>query len=149
MNWHIKKIEDLSNKELYNILKLRSEVFVVEQTCPFLDPDGKDFKALHIFLEEEGEVLAYARLFQKGIVYNEASIGRVVVNPDYRTSGYGKLLMERAIKYIFEEMNEIEIKIQAQSYLYNFYSSFGFVPVSEEYPEDDIPHIDMLLKKEA
>lgn len=149
MNWHIKKIEDLSNKELYNILKLRSEVFVVEQTCPFLDPDGKDFKALHIFLEEEGEVLAYARLFQKGIVYNEASIGRVVVNPDYRTSGYGKLLMERAIKYIFEEMNEIEIKIQAQSYLYNFYSSFGFVPVSEEYPEDDILHIDMLLKKEA
>lgn len=149
MNWHIKKIEDLSNKELYNILKLRSEVFVVEQTCPFLDPDGKDFKALHIFLEEEGEVLAYARLFQKGIVYNEASIGRVVVNPDYRTYGYGKLLMERAIKYIFEEMNETEIKIQAQSYLYNFYSSFGFIPISEEYPEDDIPHIDMLLKKEA
>ena len=149
MNWHIKKIEDLSNKELYNILKLRSEVFVVEQTCPFLDPDGKDFKALHIFLEEEGEVLAYARLFQKGIVYNEASIGRVVVNPDYRTSGYGKLLMERAIKYIFEKMNETEIKIQAQSYLYNFYSSFGFIPVSEEYPEDDILHIDMLLKKEA
>ena len=147
MNWQIKSFNELSNIELYKILKARSEVFVVEQTCPFLDIDGKDFDCYHIFLEDKNEILAYARILPKGVAYKEASIGRVIVSINHRIHGYGRTLMSKAIEFILKELNEPEIKIQAQSYLCKFYGSLGFKAISEEYLEDDIPHVDMLLTK--
>lgn len=147
MNWNIKSFNELNNTELYNILKARSQVFVAEQTCPFLDPDGKDIYCHHIFLEDRGVILAYARLLPKGIAYKEASIGRVIVNINHRIHGYGRTLMTKSIDFILNELNESSIKIQAQSYLCKFYSSLGFKPISEEYLEDDIPHVDMLYTK--
>lgn len=147
MNWQIKSFNELNNTELYKILKARSEVFVVEQTCPFLDIDGKDFDCYHIFLEDKGDILAYARVLPRGIAYKEASIGRVLANINHRDKAYGRELMTRAIEFILDELKETEIKIQAQSYLCKFYGSLGFEPISEEYLEDDIPHTDMLLRK--
>lgn len=147
MNWQIKSFNELNNTELYKILKARSEVFVVEQTCPFLDIDGKDFDCYHIFLEDKGVIFAYARILPRGIAYKEASIGRVLANINHRDKAYGRELMTRAIEFILDELKETEIKIQAQSYLCKFYGSLGFEPISEEYLEDDIPHTDMLLRK--
>lgn len=147
MNWKIKSFNELNNTELYNILKARSEVFVVEQTCPFLDIDGKDFECYHIFLEDKNQILAYARIVPRGVAYKEPSIGRVIVNKNHRIHGYGRILMTKAIDYIINELKEAEIKIQAQSYLCKFYGSLGFKTISEEYLEDDIPHVDMFFTK--
>jgi len=148
MNWQIKSFNELTNIELYKILKARSEVFVVEQTCPFLDIDGKDSDCYHIFLEDKNEILAYARILPKGVAYKKASIGRVIVSINHRIHGYGRTLMSKAIEFIINELKETEIKIQAQSYLCKFYGSLGFKAISKEYLEDNIPHVDMLYKKD-
>ena len=146
MNWKIKKYNELSVDELYEILKLRSEVFVVEQQCIYEDCDGKDKKSYHLFGEHNGEILVYLRILEKGISYNEISIGRVLARENYRGKGFAKQMMLRAIEFIENNLNEKVIRISAQEYLLKFYSSLGFVRVSEVYLEDDIPHIEMLYK---
>jgi ElaA protein len=144
--WKIKRFEALSLSELYSVLQLRSEVFVVEQNCVYQDIDGKDQKAIHLIGEYEGKTVAYARLFKPNDYFENASIGRVIVKPEYRALKIGHELMTEAINAINKLFNETQITISAQLYLKNFYESHGFVQTSEMYLEDDIPHIEM--KKE-
>ena len=146
MNWIIKEFNELSSDELYEILKLRSEVFVVEQECIYEDCDGKDKKSYHLFAEQNGEILVYLRILEKGVSYSEISIGRVLSNKKYRGRGFAKQMILRAIEFIESYLKENAIRISAQVYLLNFYSSFGFVKVSDVYLEDDIQHIEMLYK---
>lgn len=144
MNWYVKAFNELSLTELYEILKLRQEVFVVEQTCPYLDADGADDTALHLFARnDKGAIVAYARLYLPNTNNSYSRIGRVISAQSVRRTGIGRELMQRAIDYIAEHAPTSTIRIGAQVYLLAFYKSFGFVPVSEEYLEDDIPHIDM------
>lgn len=145
MEWHIKYFNDLSPEELYNILKLRSEIFVVEQQCIYLDCDDKDKVSYQLFKKNhEGDIIASVRILPKGVSYNEPSIGRVVVRKDYRRKGIASEMMKIAIDFIKKEFNENAIRISAQLYLLEFYKSVGFLPVSEPYLEDNIPHIEML-----
>lgn len=143
INWKIKRFEELSSLELYSILQLRSKVFVVEQNCVYQDIDGKDLKALHLIGESDGKIAAYARLFKSGDYFENASIGRVVIDPDYRDRKWGFEMMEHAISGIETFFGEAKITISAQLYLQKFYEKLGFVTSSETYLEDDIPHIEM------
>jgi ElaA protein len=143
LEWKIKAFEALTVHELYDILKLRSEIFVVEQNCVYLDLDGKDKVALHLFGEFEGSIVAHARLFKAGISFDNASIGRVTVAANYRDRKWGHDLMREAIAGILSHFGESKITIGAQLYLKKFYESQGFVQTSEMYLEDDIPHIEM------
>lgn len=147
MNWNIKKFNQLKVEEIYKILALRNKVFIVEQECAYLDCDDKDLNSYHLFSEENGEVIACLRILKKGVSYDEISIGRVSVRKSYRGKGIAREMMLKAIGFIESNLKEDTIKIQAQAYLINFYSSLGFKAVSEEYLEDNIPHIDMLYKK--
>lgn len=147
MNWNIKKFNQFKVEEIYKILALRNKVFIVEQECAYLDCDDKDLKSYHLFSEENGEVVAYLRILEKGVSYDEISIGRVAVKKDYRGKGISREMMLKAIEFIENNLKEETIKIQAQVYLLNFYSSLGFKAVSEEYLEDNIPHIDMIYIK--
>jgi ElaA protein len=146
IQWKIKPFEKLLVNELYDILRLRSTIFVVEQNCVYLDIDGKDKEALHLFGEFEGKIVGYSRLFKPGISFENASIGRVVVDANYRDKKFGHDLMREAIAGIKTHFGESKITIGAQLYLKKFYESHGFVQTSEMYLEDDIPHIEM--KKE-
>jgi ElaA protein len=141
----IKPFAALSAGEVYQVLQLRSEVFVVEQNCVYQDIDGKDAKALHLMGTAEGKIVAYARLFAPGQYFDAASIGRVVVSPQYRAHKFGHLLMKEAIAGIKTHFNATEITISAQLYLKKFYEGHGFVQQGEPYLEDDIPHIRMSL----
>ncbi len=141
--WKIKPFETLTNAELYNLLQIRNEVFIVEQNCVYQDVDSKDQKAYHILGELDGIVVAYARLFKPKDYFDEASIGRVLVKQTHRNFKLGHLLMERAIYFISSELGEIKITISAQLYLKGFYESHGFIQTSDTYLEDDIPHIEM------
>ncbi len=143
LEWQIKSFETLSVNELYDILRLRSEIFVVEQNCVYLDLDNKDQKALHLFGIFEGKIVAHARLFKPGISFVHASIGRVTVDAKHREKKWGHELMRQAIAGILHHYGETEITIGAQLYLKKFYESHGFVQTSEMYLEDDIPHIQM------
>lgn len=147
MNYGIKKFSELENNELYQILELRSEVFVVEQNCAYNDVDNKDQDAYHLLLQDNKKIVAGLRILKKGVSYDQISIGRVVVNKEYRGRGIAKDMMLKAIEFIENDLSEKEIKISAQAYLIEFYKSIGFVEVSQVYLEDDIPHIDMLYKK--
>ncbi len=144
MNWKIKRFEELSGDEVYKILALRNEIFIVEQDCVYLDCDNKDFKSYHLFCEDNGELIAYLRIIDKGVSYDDISIGRVSVKKGYRGKGIAREMLVKAIDFIENNLNEKAIKIQAQSYLLDFYSSLGFKLISEEYLEDNIPHIDMI-----
>lgn len=143
LEWKTKRFETLSSLELYELLKLRSEVFVVEQNCVYLDIDGKDEKALHLLGTFEGKIVAYARLFKPKDYFTEASIGRVVTHPDFRERKIGHILMREAVEGIRIYFGESKITISAQLYLKKFYESHGFIQTSEMYLEDDIPHIEM------
>lgn len=147
ISWHLKQFGALSVSELYNILQLRNAVFVVEQNCVYQDADGKDRMAYHLYGMDDGKLLAYTRLLPPGISYAEASIGRVVVSPGQRNSGLGRQLMEESIKQCVDLFNAQTIRIGAQVYLRAFYQSLGFVQTGDEYMEDGIPHIEMLLNK--
>lgn len=147
MDWIIKKFDELKAKDIYNILALRNEVFVVEQDCIYQDCDYKDFNSYHLFLEQNSKIVAYLRILEKGVSYDEISIGRVAIKKDFRGKGLSREMMLKAIAFIANDLKETTIKIQAQSYLINFYSSLGFKPVSNEYLEDNIPHIDMIYTK--
>ena len=145
--WHYKAFDDLTAKELYKIIQLRNEVFVIEQDCIYQDCDGKDLVCGHLWATVDGEVAAYSRIVTKGFSYgNEPSIGRVISNQKFRRFGFGKQLMKNSIQVIENQFKTSAIRISAQAYLKEFYSSFGFEQVSDEYLEDDIPHIEMLRK---
>lgn len=141
--WKIKPFKALSLDELYNLLELRSEVFIVEQNCVYQDIDGKDRKAIHLIGEFDGETVAYCRLFNAGDYFDESSIGRVIVKEKYRDRKWGHDLIREAIKAIKDNFDEEKITISAQLYLKKFYESHGFSQTSEEYLEDGIPHIEM------
>jgi ElaA protein len=143
LKWKIKAFNALTVDELYDLLRLRSEIFVVEQNCVYLDLDGKDKLALHLIGEYDGKTVAHARLFKPGISFDNASIGRVVVDQNYRDKKWGHDLMRAAIAGIKDNYSETAITIGAQLYLKKFYESHGFVQISEMYLEDDIPHIEM------
>lgn len=145
MEFKIKTFKELTIEELYKILRFRSEIFVVEQNCVYQECDNKDLKAYHLYFEEAGEILAYLRVLNKGVSYKEISIGRVAVAYEHRREKLGNMLMKRAIKFIEEELNEKEIRISGQVYIKEFYKNLGFMEVSKEYLEDDIPHVEMLL----
>lgn len=147
MKWEIKKFKELESEEIYEILKIRNEVFIVEQRCAYLDCDGKDKESYHLFLEDNKKIVAYLRILQKGISYDEISIGRVLVHKNHRRKGIAQEMMIKAISFIEGNLNEREIRIEAQEYLVDFYRGFGFEKVSDMYLEDDIPHIEMLYKK--
>ncbi len=138
--------DELTKDELYRILELRNEVFVVEQNCSYQDCDGKDVDAYHLLLEENG-LVAYLRILKPGVYYPEYAIGRVLVKEKHRDKNYGKLIMNKGIDYIYKELGASVIRISAQSYLRKFYTSLGFEVVSDEYLEDDIPHLEMLAKR--
>lgn len=139
-----KTFAELTTLELYQILALRSEVFVVEQNCIYQDIDGKDFKAWHVLMQYKEELVGYVRLFQAGDYFEKASIGRVVVSPKYRGKQMGYALMQFAIKEITNLFKAIEIEISAQFYLQKFYESLGFQTIGAPYLEDDIPHVRMI-----
>ena len=144
MNVVIKKFNDLSPLELYEILQLRSEVFVVEQDCVYQDIDGNDQKALHIIGTIENKIIAYTRCFRPGDYFKEASIGRVVVKESQRKFKRGNQIMNNSIKAINDHYKTKIIKISAQCYLNKFYTNLQFKPIGEKYLEDGIPHVAML-----
>lgn len=139
-----KPFDSLTVKELYAILKLRSEIFVVEQNCVFLDTDGKDLSCQHLMLYQNKELMAYARIVPAGLSFTEPSIGRIVSSHAARGKGFGKQLVSLAIANCQRLYGNKPIKIGAQLYLKSFYESFGFVVYGEEYLEDDIVHVDMI-----
>lgn len=137
----VRRMESFSAVELYAVLKLRVDVFVVEQACPYPELDGKDADALHLRLLIDGETAAYARLWRPE--NGAPRIGRVLVSPDHRGKRLGEALMQEAIRACEAHFPGMPIELSAQSYLLQFYRSLGFSPASEEYVEDGIPHIDM------
>ncbi|WP_424924482.1 GNAT family N-acetyltransferase [Bacillus safensis] len=142
IKWTCQTFEQLSKEDLYLILMERVNVFVVEQTCPYPEIDHRDQEAFHLIAKENGTIVAYCRIFQNGIMYKEASIGRILVTHG-RKKGYGKMLLIKALEKL-SELGETSVKIQAQAYLKSFYESFGFKAVSDVYDEDGIPHLDMV-----
>jgi len=146
MTWILKPFDELTPKELYQILQLRNEVFIVEQNCPYQDLDNKDLKAFHLMGMRDNQLIAYSRLLAPGISYRESSIGRVVSSPAARKTGIGKKLMAESILQIQHLFHTDTIRIGAQRYLKNFYESFGFIQEGDPYLEDNIPHIIMLRK---
>ena len=143
IRYTIKSFDALSKDELYDVLRLRSEVFVVEQTSIYQDVDNKDQLALHVMGVKDGKLICYARIFDKGIYFKEASIGRVVIRKEARSHGYGHKLLKLCITSIENYFSTKPIKISAQCYLESFYKSHGFVPHGTPYLEDGIPHIAM------
>lgn len=144
IRWLLKKFEELTPYELYAILQLRSEVFVVEQNCVFLDADDNDQDSYHLMGFDNKKLIAYTRLVPPGKIYEQASIGRVVTSGLVRSSGAGKELMKQSIDSIYNLFGLQPIKIGAQLYLKQFYESFGFKQVSDVYLEDGIEHIYMI-----
>ena len=139
-----KSFIDLNTKELYDVLQLRSEVFVVEQDCVYQDIDGKDEKALHILGKKEGKIVAYTRCFAPNIYFEEAAIGRVVVKETERKFGYGHQILKASVEEIQQRYQTTTIKLSAQQYLTHFYETHNFKQIGEGYLEDGIPHIAML-----
>jgi ElaA protein len=144
IQWLLKKFEELTPYQLYAILQLRNEVFVVEQNCVFQDADDKDQDSFHLMGFLNNKLVAYTRLVPSGISYEQPSIGRVVTSPSVRKIGAGKELMHQSINAVYNLFGEQPIKIGAQLYLKKFYESFGFKQISDVYDEDGIDHIYML-----
>ena len=146
ITYQLKQFNDLTNRELYQILKLRQEVFVVEQQCIYVDNDGLDLGAFHLSGYLTHQLVAYTRMIPPGVLYeNHISIGRVITSQEIRSSGIGRDLMKRSIDLSRTLWPERAIMISAQSYLKEFYQSFGFIQSGEEYMEDGIPHFHMIL----
>jgi ElaA protein len=146
LNFECKHFNQLTLHELYRVLQLRAEVFIVEQNCPYLDLDNKDQEAYHVLgTDLHGTIQAYTRILRKGVSYdNYASIGRVINSANVRGTGVGKKLMEYSINEILRLYPSDKIKISAQSYLLKFYTELGFKSTGEEYLEDNIPHTAMI-----
>ncbi len=142
-----KSFEELTTQELYQMLELRSEVFVVEQYCVYQDIDNKDQIALHVLAYKDNVLVGYTRLFKPGDYFDYSSIGRVVVKQNYRDFKYGYTIMKASIEAVKKHFGESVIKISAQTYLKRFYNNLEFHEVGEEYLEDGIPHIGMSYKE--
>ena len=145
MKLEIKTWEQLSRKEINDIFSLRSEVFIVEQECVYQDVDGRDEKADHVLLVINNKLVGYTRVFNENIYFKEASFGRAVVKKTHRGEGYGHLLVKKSLEHL-KKNKQSPIKISAQSYLKDFYSSHGFLVKGKEYMEDGIPHYAMYLQ---
>ncbi|MGV3529301.1 MAG: GNAT family N-acetyltransferase [Flavisolibacter sp.] len=145
IEWVLKRFDDLTPHELYAVLQLRNEVFVVEQNCVFQDADNLDQPSWHLMGFTNDKLVAYTRLVPADVAYKEPSIGRVVTSPSVRRSGVGKQLMQRSIEEVYRLFGRQPIRIGAQLYLRKFYEGFGFRQVSEVYLEDGIEHIYMIL----
>lgn len=140
----VKTFDELTIYELHDLLQLRSEVFVVEQDCVYQDIDGKDAKAIHVLGKKDGKIVAYTRCFPPGIYFNEAAIGRVVVQQNQREHSYGHSIMNASKQAIKEKFHTDTIKLSAQTYLIKFYEAHGFTVTGKEYLEDGIPHVAMI-----
>ncbi len=148
IHFNVKHFDELSSKEVYELLLLREEVFQLEQNCLYKDIDGKDIYCYHVLLYVNKELAAYTRIVPEGISYRDfVSIGRVVSSSKWRNEGMGRKVMQKTMEVMEELFPEQDIKISAQAYLQKFYEDFGFVKISEPYLEDDIPHIAMVYKK--
>ena len=143
ISWLLKKFDELTALELYSILQLRNEVFVVEQNCVFQDADNKDQPSWHLMGWNDKKLIAYARIIPGGITCDLPSIGRVVTSPAVRGNGIGKILMAESIKVTEKLFGKVSIKLGAQLYLKKFYESFGFLQSGDVYLEDGIQHIEM------
>jgi ElaA protein len=147
MNWKFLRLHEFDVKSLYEVIKLRIDVFIIEQACFYHELDDKDYYATHVMAyDADNRLVAYLRILDPGISYDELSIGRVVVAPEVRGDGFGRDLMHMALDYIEEVHGHVPVRISAQAYLKNFYESLGFQTVSDVYLEDDIPHLEMLLE---
>ena len=142
----IKRFEELTVDELYDVLKLRVDVFVVEQNCPYPEIDGKDKGAYHVIMRDECGIAAYLRVLEPGVSFPEAALGRVITAPDRRRTGVGSELLQTGIRVVRECMDTPGIRIEAQVYARAFYERAGFVQASDEFLEDGIPHIEMYLE---
>jgi ElaA protein len=145
MTWTLKPWADLTRDELYAALTLRQRVFVVEQRCAYLDNDGHDHEALHLWhADQHGTPDAYLRLFAPGVKYAESALGRVVTAPEARRTGLGRALVARGLEALTERFGAVPVRISAQVYLERFYGEFGFAREGGDYLEDDIPHCAMV-----
>lgn len=149
MQVEIRTFEELSKQELYELLKLRAEIFVVEQDCVYNDLDNRDQYAIHVLGKQNEEIVAYSRILPENTRFKEMSIGRVVVSSSQRGKNLGKEIMNECINYIYNELmdSDKQIRISAQCYLNKFYAELGFITVSNEYMEDGIPHVEMIYRK--
>jgi ElaA protein len=148
MTYEFKHFEELSNHELYDMLRLRAEIFVVEQTCIYNDLDGLDKEATHLIVKNKtNEIIATSRLLQPGTRFTDFSIGRVVVKQNMRGTGLGSRMMEAAKKFMMEKWDAKNIKVSAQKYLQKFYEDLGFSVTTKEYLEDGIPHVGMIFRR--
>jgi ElaA protein len=144
ISWRALPFDALTGRELYSVLVARSEVFVVEQNCVYLDPDGHDESSVHLLGEENGELAAYLRILPPGEKYSEASLGRVLTREKWRGTGLGRVLVAEGVRQCELLFSGAPIRIGAQAHLSGFYGEFGFEAISDPYDEDGIPHIDML-----
>lgn len=147
MKWIFLTFEEINTQQLYTVLQLRSEVFVIEQNCVYQDMDGLDQKAFHVLGYDQERLVAYARVFNANTYFIEASIGRVIVRESFRKNKVGVELMQKSIHFIQEKLGHQSIRISAQQYLLNFYENLGFRTIGDGYLEDGIPHINMLKKQ--
>ena len=143
LDWRFQTFDELTTTELYGILRLRSEVFVLEQRCCFLDMDNKDQLSYHLSGYHDGNLMAFARIVPPGLSYEYPAIGRIVVSPNGRGAGYGIELLQVSILKLEELYGNVPIRIGAQLYLKRFYESFGFRQSGDIYLEDGIEHIEM------
>ena len=146
MEWVLKQFNQLSLDELYGIVQLRLEVFVVEQNCPYQDLDGKDQSAYHLFLKDNDVIVAALRVLPENVAYDETAIGRLIVKEVYRGQKIAKAMMEKAIELITDDLGKDKIRLSGQAYLTDFYIGLGFKKVSEEYLEDGIKHYEFLYE---
>lgn len=146
MEWVLKQFNQLSLDELYGIVQLRLEVFVVEQNCPYQDMDGKDQGAYHLFLKDNDVIVAALRVLPENVAYDEMAIGRLIVKEAYRGQKIAKAMMEKAIEFITDDLGKDKIRLSGQAYLTDFYIGLGFKKVSEEYLEDGIKHYEFLYE---
>ncbi len=143
-HWQVCPFKDLGNEELYNLLRLRQEVFVVEQNCAYLDLDGLDQKAMHILCWQQKKLIAYARCLAPGQAFPESALGRIVVSPACRGQSLGRELVSRGIELNMALWPDSAIQIGAQAHLDKFYESLGFISTGDSYIEDGIPHVHMI-----
>ncbi len=142
--WKVKNFDVLTSRELYAIMKVRQEVFIIEQDCNYLDADGADEDAIHLWAEKYGRIAAYCRIFPEGIKYDETSIGRVCTSSEFRRQNLGRQMMKFALEIIASRFRTTTVRISAQDYLIKFYSEFGFKETGKKYLEDNLPHSEML-----
>lgn len=146
MEWKLKKFDELTTEELYEILKLRVEIFVVEQDCAYQDLDDKDQCAYHLFLEDEDEIIAVLRILPENVAFEDMAIGRIVVRKSHRGQGIARAMMKMAMDFIVKDLGKRRIRLSGQAYLVDFYEDLGFKRVSDEYLEDGIPHFEFLFE---